>query len=76
MNRLERLGHIGSEMSGREKIYKISTPINTIRTKMSVVSAKLENAESLIAEMREEGLERLTHLCASNSRGGIPLYMT
>ena len=76
MNRLERLGHFGSEMSGREKIYKLSEPIASIRRKLSVVSAKLDNADSLISQMYEEGLERLNHLCANNPQGGVPLYMS
>lgn len=63
-------------MSRREKIYKLSTPIATIRTKMFIVSAKLENADSLIAQIRQEGLERLNRLCANNPQGGVPSYMS
>lgn len=34
MNRLEKLGHLGSEMSGREKIFILSKPIDSIRQKL------------------------------------------
>jgi len=76
LNQLEKLGHLGSEMSGREKIFKLGTSIASIRTKLSIVSSKLENEESLLAQMTAEGLERLNHLCDNDIEGDHPTYMS
>jgi len=75
-NRLERLGHLGSEMSGREKIFKLGTTVASIRSKLSVITSIMENEALLIAQMYEEGLERLNRLCDNNPVGGVPVYMS
>jgi hypothetical protein len=36
-----------------------------VREKLSVVSEKIEHSDSLLAQMYEEGLERLNRLCVS-----------
>jgi len=76
MKELERLGHLGSEMAGREKIYKLGTSIHSIRAKLSIVRGKLDNPDLLTSQMYAEGLERLYRLCGSESEGGTHAYMS
>jgi len=55
---------------GRIKIFQLLQNTAFIRCNLSIVSATIDNTDTLVGQMLGEGLEDLTHLCARENTGG------
>ena len=70
MRALEDRGLLSSDMEGRSKTYQMLYSLDSLMQKLSAVSGKIENPDSLIGEMYGEGLNYLNRLC-DQREGGV-----